>query len=479
MNIKKRLFVSNILMLIIPIILSIIITTIMYFVITGVIRINSSFNYDSASFGRVVEDTDKTFTAWSKYSNFQIIKMDIYNFNSKNKSKNISLSLYEKNHIIYPISSVVAIQNKKFIGTILDGAISHTGVLDNNAFYSKKINNYTVVLTCSNYIDINSNFKRYKSTIKIFIILLFFVVISIIFFTNYFLTKFILKRIVDPLEILNYGVHQIQLGNLNYHIEYYLQDEFSIVCTDFNLMAQRLRNSVGTREKDELSRKELIAGISHDLRTPLTSIKAYVEGLIDGIATTPEIQKSYLETIKTKAEDIDHIVDKLFMFSKLDMGEFPFYLEKLNVIEELVSFIRATSEEYKNNGLILKLTQNIKDIYINIDPVQFRNVLTNIVENSVKYKNKECGLLEIACFDQGVDVCITLTDDGPGVPKKSLDKIFNIFFRNDPSRNNSSKGSGLGLAITAKIIERLNGHIWAENAQNGGLRTVITIPKCE
>jgi signal transduction histidine kinase len=325
--------------------------------------------------------------------------------------------------------------------------------------------------------DISSNYLKYENTLIAFGVLLFVVVIFIIGSTNYFLTKSLLHRIVGPLEILNYGVHQIQLGNLDYRIEYGRKDEFSIVCADFNLMAQKLRESVDRQKKDEISRKELIAGISHDLRTPLTSIKAYVEGLIDEIATTPQAQKSYLQTIKTKAEDINQIVDKLFLFSKLDIGEFPFYPEKLMIGEELFEFVKATSDEYRNKGLILELTQNIKNVTFQIDPVQFRNVITNILENSVKYRNKDCGLMEIACFEREQNVCITLTDDGPGVPEEALDKIFDIFFRNDPSRNNPGKGSGLGLAISAKIIERSEGKIRAENVTTGGLRIVITIPK--
>lgn len=145
--------------------------------------------------------------------------------------------------------------------------------------------------------------------------------------------------------------------------------------------------------------------------------------------------------------------------------------------EELEQFVKAVSDEYRDKGLILKMTRTVKNVTIHIDPVQFRNVITNILENSVKYRNKECGLMEIACFEQGQNVCITLTDDGPGVPEEALDKIFDIFFRNDPSRNNPGKGSGLGLAISAKIIERSEGKIRAENVPTGGLRIVIIIPK--
>lgn len=477
MNIKKSLFISNILMVIIPITLGALVGLLFLLVFTGVINLNKDkIDNDSDLFWKVTEMTNKTFNDWSKDSNLQSIEADIDLFNSKYHAENISLTLYEKDQLIYPSDSMSESQSKQLVQIVQEGSVTHTGFLDHTAFYSRRINNYTAVLICTQYMDISSQYLKYKNTIIGFGALLFVLVIFIIGITNYLLTKSLLHRIVVPLEILNYGVHQIQLGNLDYRIEYNRKDEFSIVCADFNLMAQKLRESVDRQKKDEINRKELIAGISHDLRTPLTSVKAYVEGLIDEIATTPQAQKSYLQTIKAKAEDINKIVDKLFLFSKLDIGEFPFYPEKLMIGEELEQFVKAASDEYRDKGLILKLTQTVKNVTIHIDPVQFRNVITNILENSVKYKNKDCGSMEIACFEQGRNVCITLADDGPGVPEEALDKIFDIFYRNDPSRNNPGRGSGLGLAISAKIIERSEGKIRAENVPAGGLKIVITIP---
>ena len=481
LNIKKKLFISNILMLIIPVIISIVVAIIMILVMTGVIRIkNDSFDYDSELFWREVQEIDEeTFNSWLKNPDLGIMQSDIEHFNSENKAKNIFMSLYENDKLIYPKSNEMKDKIYTLAQILLDDAPTHTVIVDNHAFYSKKINNYTAVLTCSKYMNINSNYMEYKNIIIKFIAMMFVLVIFIIFITNYFLTKFLLKSIVEPLDILNYGVHQIQLGNLAYHLEYDKQDEFSIVCDDFNNMAQKLRESVDLRNKDEMSRKELIAGISHDLRTPLTSIKAYVEGLIDGIANTPQIQKSYLETIKAKAEDINQIVDKLFLFSKLDIGEFPFYLEKINIGEELATFVESYIDEYKDKGLLIKLEQNVRIANINVDPLQLRNVFINIMENSVKYKDKEYCSMKIACFEQNEKIYITFTDDGPGVTADAIDKIFDIFYRNDQSRNNPSKGSGLGLAISAKIIERFDGHIWAENSADCGLKIIITIPKCK
>lgn len=122
----------------------------------------------------------------------------------------------------------------------------------------------------------------------------------IIFLTNRFLTRFVFRRISEPLKTLSEGVHQIRDGNLSHRIAYSEKDEFLPICEDFNEMAERLRTSVEQLQKEEESRKELLAGISHDIRSPLTSIRAYVEGLLDGVAVTPEKQRAYLCVIQKK-----------------------------------------------------------------------------------------------------------------------------------------------------------------------------------
>jgi signal transduction histidine kinase len=242
-------------------------------------------------------------------------------------------------------------------------------------------------------------------------------------------------------------------------------------------MAQRLSDFVAQRQKDEDNRKELIAGISHDLRTPLTGVKAYVEGLEMGVASTPQMQEKYIATIKDKILALERIINQLFMFSKIDIGEFPFNLEKTDIAAELRHLIGGVHDEYESNGLTISLDVGATPMYVNADIQQFRNAVTNIIENSLKY-NETHGKLDVAIHaDKGNGtVTITFIDDGPGVPCETIDKIFDVFYRGDPSRTGDKSGSGLGLAITSKIIERMGGSIYAENAVEGGLMIAITLP---
>ena len=299
----------------------------------------------------------------------------------------------------------------------------------------------------------------------------FLIIVSII---NSFFTHRMTKQIIKPLEPLGEGVRQIQDHNLAYRIDYQNNDEFRPICNAFNEMAAKLENSTIQRKKDEANRRELIAGLSHDLRTPLTSIKGCIEGIETGVASTPEMQKNYLGIIKTKTADIEHIIEQLFLFSKLDMDEFPLTMRRTDIILAVTDMIDDSLSEYASRGLTIKFTKKPKNIYVLADVLMLRNVIINILENSVKYKTKKQGQMNISAAVENNSVLLCLTDDGPGVKPEMLPKLLDIFFRADPSR--SKQGSGLGLAISAKTIQRMGGTIYAELPDIGGLSIIIKLP---
>ena len=300
--------------------------------------------------------------------------------------------------------------------------------------------------------------------------------LMVVYLTNRALTRYVFMGIVAPIETLANGVHEIRDGNLSYRIDYRNRDEFAAICTDFNEMARRLSDMVGQRQKEETNRRELIAGISHDLRTPLTSVKAYLEGIETGVAASPSMQKKYLEIIKNKTSDLEYIINQLFLFSKLDVGEFPFCAETVDIGRELGGFAESHAKEYREKGLSIKLSGNAKNLFVETDVVLFRNVIINILENSVKYNDNEHAEVGINYFADGGEIKIVLTDNGPGIPEESLAKLFDVFYKSDAARRGSDKGSGLGLAISKKIVERSGGAIVAENAPGGGLAIIITLP---
>jgi signal transduction histidine kinase len=289
-------------------------------------------------------------------------------------------------------------------------------------------------------------------------------------YLNYRMTK----RIVEPLEPLGEGVRQIQSNNLAYRIDYQGNDEFRPVCDAFNEMAEKLETSTAEKKKDEANRRELIAGISHDLRTPLTSIIGCIEGIETGVASTPQMQKQYHTYIKNEAANMKHIIEQLFLFSKLDMDEFPLILLRVDITTAIYEMLEDSLSDYEKRGLTIHLTKMPKDIFVSADVRLLRNVIVNILENSIKYKTKEQGQMEISAAVMEDHVLLRFADDGPGVEADMLPKLSEVFFRADPSR--STIGSGLGLAICAKIIQGMGGTIHAESPPQGGLAIVIRLP---
>lgn len=316
-----------------------------------------------------------------------------------------------------------------------------------------------------------------KNTVKWTLIFIFVVVVIGIIVANRFLTRFVFQRIRGALDLLAKGVRQIRDGNLAVKLTYEGQDEFAPICEDFNDMARRLKESVDLIQKQEQNRKELLAGISHDLRSPLTSIKAYAEGIQDGIATTPELEAKYIRMIQTKADEMEHMISNLFTFSKMDMDDYPNYPEEVDLGAEIASFVQNESVAYKNKGLHLQYELIGETFKIWADPFQIRHILMNIADNSVKYKTAELGHLHIVCEAKAETVYLRLADDGPGTTTDNLERLFEVFYRDDRARSNPHKGSGLGLAIVKKMVQQMNGSIKAESVKPYGLAISMSFPR--
>jgi signal transduction histidine kinase len=209
-----------------------------------------------------------------------------------------------------------------------------------------------------------------------------------------------------------------------------------------------------------------------------------IDGIKSGVAATAEQREKYLGIIENKTVDLEHIIDQLFLFSKLDMDEFPINTQIINCSAMIEDCIGELSCEYERRGLAIVARVLPEHIHIDIDPILFSRVIVNIFENSVKYKTVETGHLFISCAEiEGggtKSVAITLADDGPGVPPENLEKLFEVFYRADESRHDPhKKGSGLGLAISARIIAKMGGIIHAELPATGGLSIVISFPPAE
>lgn len=284
--------------------------------------------------------------------------------------------------------------------------------------------------------------------------------------------------ITRPLTQLRKCTNEIIDGNLDYEMEYDSTNEFGMLIKDYDQMRQRLKDSMEQRDLLEQQRKEMIAGFSHDLRTPLTAIKGYVEGLMDGIASTPEKEKDYLKTIYTTANDMENLVSELFLFSKLDVDKVTLEKENVAIVNYMADCCEEETFELEKSNMELSFSHSCDRMTtVAIDRQQFSRVILNIFSNSVKYKKTgQTGHIDVQVSKNERYALIRITDDGIGIDEESLPHVFETFYRADRARSNVREGSGLGLSICKKIIDLHEGNIWATGKLGEGMTVTIALP---
>ena len=292
---------------------------------------------------------------------------------------------------------------------------------------------------------------------------------------NRFISRGVLKIIDGAVHELSTGLRHLREGELDFRLPDGQADEFAAVRADFNATAQRLQQLVESERQSEHNRQELLAGISHDLRSPLTAIRAYAEGLLDGVARDEESRNQYLTIIRDKTRDLQGLVNKLFLFSRMDLGRNEDHPEPVSLRAELDLLTETLAPEYAQKGMEITF-DGAGDGRVLADPETLQRILSNIAENSCKYGAKT---LNITLREAPAFVSVTFADNGPGVPQEALPHIFDAFYRADPARNEKIAGSGLGLAIVSRAVRNMKGRIIARNGADCGLMLEIQLPRLE
>ena len=270
------------------------------------------------------------------------------------------------------------------------------------------------------------------------------------------------RRIAVPLVKLKKATQNIKEGNLDFVLDVEGKDEFSELCQDFEEMRRRLKESTEEKSLIEKENRELISNISHDLKTPITAVKGYVEGIMDGVADTPEKMDRYVRTIYNKTNEMDHLINELTFYSKIDTNRIPYTFNKLNVEDYFEDCSEEVGLELETRGIELVYANYVeKDVMVIADGEQIRRVIHNIISNAIKYMDKPKGIIQIRIKDVGDFIQIEIEDNGKGIGPKDLPYIFDRFYRTDVSRNSSKGGSGIGLSIVKKILEDHGGKVWA------------------
>ena len=291
------------------------------------------------------------------------------------------------------------------------------------------------------------------------------------------LTFLVTRSMMQSLKKLSDGVRHISEGDLNFSIKTSKQDEVSQVIMAFEEMRIRLKASINAQLEEDENRKELIASISHDLKTPVTAIKGYIEGLMDGVADTPEKKEKYLSTIHGKTIALDRMIDDLFLYSSLDIGRLPYHFEAFSAREFFENLCSETKLDLSERGFNVDCNVQIPpDAGIRADLPMLRRLQHNLTENASKYcKSSDRKVIFTALVKEAEVICST-EDNGIGIRSLELPHIFERFYRADAARTSTVGGTGLGLQISKRIAEDHGGWIRAESEYGEFTRISWSIP---
>lgn len=287
---------------------------------------------------------------------------------------------------------------------------------------------------------------------------------------------FVAASVTDGLRQLARTAQQIAEGNLKARVSISGRDEVAMVGNTFNEMAAQLQQAAQQREELEKMRKDLIAWTSHDLRTPLTSIRAMIEALHDGVVDDPEAVTRYYRTIRSDIIALNDIIDDLFELAQLDAGGLSMEMAQHamgDLVSDTMEMFQALA---KDQGVMLEGSVASNLGLVQMCAPKIGRVIANLVSNALRY-TPAGGTVRVTAVRQPHHIVVTVQDSGPGFAPEDLDRVFEQFYRGEEARSRTSgSGAGLGLAIARGIVTAHNGRIWAENAPEGGAIVGFSLP---
>ncbi|MBF4694118.1 sensor histidine kinase [Fusibacter ferrireducens] len=470
MKIRTKFIISLILIIVIPAIATTMVTTNFLSDNLNFIHFFDTYYDIFNNFSKVSRDFEEFVTPYANTPEFFLSEQ----FRSESEAYSSSFLIIEvyENDTLYYSSYSDQIQYNNIFEKIL-----YEGHLENapQAKYSLQHHHYdrpnATSIDVKLLIDSTRLDMAYSLSERVFLMLYAVFNVAVL--------SIILSWISNPLKRsirkLTFTTNEIGRGNLNANLEYYENDDFDELASSIERMRQSLKQSVEKQQTLELEKKEIIANISHDLRTPITSIRGYIQGLKDGVARTEIMQKEYLDTIEAKTYMIESLVNDLSVIAKYDQQGIQLNRQKINLRNFLYDCLDALESDVKKMGGSLSLHYIIKDTHILADPEKLMRVFINIIGNSIKYRSSDPLEIIILANQDDDGVFINISDNGIGLNEDDLNKVFERFYRSDKSRNLNIKGSGIGLSICKDIIESHGGRISAYSNDSKGLTVSIRL----
>ncbi len=302
--------------------------------------------------------------------------------------------------------------------------------------------------------------------------------VCVLALSSLIMSVWIYTSINAPLNQLKTATNNIKAGNLDFTVEGCAVEEINDLCEAFEDMRRRLKATTEEKMAFDQESKALISNISHDLKTPITAVKGYVEGIMDGVADTPEKIDRYIRTIYMKANEMDRLINELTFYSKIDTNRIPYTFSKIHIAGYFDDCAEELGIELENEGIELEYSCQVgQDVIVIADAEQLKRVINNVISNSIKYMDKEKQKIQIRLRDVGDFIQIEMEDNGRGIEAREVPSIFERFYRTDASRNSSKGGSGIGLSIVRKIMEDHGGKVWATSVEGEGTTIYFVLRK--
>ena len=462
MSMRKRIFLIHMLMLIGGM-------AILFAVIFGSVRSGMRGYIDSGDWISNVEDDARAVQEKLEAAdgNWEALAGEL-------KKDHCALIVYEGNRNIYPADQAVRPENRDMTDRLrhdkrgIHTAFGNTYVdadvtIDGHIYYVAALFDHQDMMRESEHMQ-----QKFSGLLlKLFLLILALILMGWLF------SRYLVNRMMEPLDLLMEGLKRTAAGDLEQPVEYHGDAQLESVCLAFNQMQETIRQQKAERQQYEESRTDMVTSISHDLRTPLTSIKGYIKAVLDGVPKTPEMTEEYLKIAYDSTDDMDRLLQKLFLFSKVETGQMPFHFKKADLSRYIRQYVEEHGKQYEERGMqiCLDLAPGIPEGCY--DLLQLDRVFTNLFENSLRYADHTPLVVTIRLEKSGTEQIICVSDNGVGVPAEKLSHIFERFYRCDEAR--SAEGNGVGLYIVKYIVEAHGGHVRAES--DGGLKIFMYFPE--
>ena len=475
MNLKKRLTITFITLTFLPIIL----TVVTFIFLCGMVAYNENstgflkeFSFESVSgITELAEETYYEIEAQlgidpDRFANIEYLD----ELNAQLEDDSSYIIVRKQNDFYYMGSENI---DESLLNKLPSHRLNNEGT--DAGYYFKRLNKVVKQFdfqfgdNTDGSLFVVTNVKEVISSQWVFRI--FIIIVLVLVFTSVSLTRWINKGVFYTIRQLNHAMSCIAKGNFDYALQIEENNgEIEQLYKSYEDMRLKLKESSEEKIQNEKQNRELISNITHDLKTPITSIKGYVEGIIDGVADTPEKMNRYIKTIYTKTNEMDRLINELTYYSGIDSNRIPYHFQRINVSDYFNDCVEDVGLDLESKNIELNYSNLLtEDTRIIADPEQLKKVINNIIGNSIKYLDKDRhGVIDIRLLDEVDAIRVEIEDNGKGIAAKDLPNIFERFYRTDASRNSAQGGSGIGLSIVKKIIEDHGGYIWATSKVDEG-----------